>query len=410
LLGYINVSIAVTVFMGLASGGLLALVLMSNRRQQGSFSIMFGLAMLLAVLGAIGSATLLPSTAAGLLNGVVLLVLSFTLGYTLTAYSVLSRRERKVEVLPPPTQAGYAAIICLAPGEPPEYDVRSAAERLEFADDASDVPGPLLRPFYMRDLKGKYAAIGGSPYRDYYTQLVRKVQSRLDAANLVYAAFYSDEPKLDETVAACIQEGASRVILLHLRVSDPPDGVLAGELLKGVDLRPYEVEVSEAGPLWDTTLLPQIYVRRALEALAQVGDHSESVGLLLVGRGHPASGGDSSVRRHEQEETFQRRVRRALLKVGFEEERVAICWLRHGSPSVAEALTALIAAGCKSVYWMPSTYPAEGVNTLYDIPAQLDLVEAAREIRLVPLGAWNADDLAAQEIASCVRVASRALV
>src|SRR5215217_7369001 len=127
--------------MGLASGGLLALVLMSNPRQQTSFSIMFALTGLLGVLGAIGSATLLSSTASGLLHGVVLLILSFTLGYTLTTYSVLARRDRKVEVNPPPEEGEHVAIICLGPGEPPEYNVRNAAERLEFADDSADVPG-----------------------------------------------------------------------------------------------------------------------------------------------------------------------------------------------------------------------------------------------------------------------------
>ncbi|HKP51868.1 MAG TPA: ferrochelatase [Chloroflexia bacterium] len=405
---YVNVSIAVTVFMGLASGGLLTLVLLSSRRQQTSFSIMFGLTGLLAVLGAIGSAAMLQSTAAGLLNGLVLLVLSFTLGYTLTTYSVLSPRREKVEIDAPPVRVDHTAVICLAPGEPPDYEMRSAAERLELADDAADVPGALLRPFYMRDLKGKYAAIGDSPYRDYYTQLVQKVQSRLDSTHRVYPAFYSDEPHVAQAVATCVEEGVRQIIVLHLRVADPPDSVLAGELLEGLELQKHDVTVSEVGPLWDTTLLPQIYVRRVLEAMAQVGDSVEEVGLLLVGRGHPTSGGDASVKRQEQEETFQRRVRRALLKVGFSHERVVIAWLRHGSPSIAEALDALVNGGCKSVYWMPSTYPADGVNTMYDIPAQLGQVSAARGVKLVALGAWNADDLAAQEITSQVRAASRA--
>lgn len=409
LLAYVNVSIAVTVFMGLASGGLLTLVLMASRKQQVSFSIMFGLVGLLATLGAIGSAALLTSTAAGLLNGVVLLILSFTLGYNLTSYSALSRRTRKVKITAPPAQGDITAVILLAPGEPPEYDVSNASERLEFADDAADVPGALLRPFYMRDLKGKYAAIGGSPHKEYHTQLAQKVQSRLDASYKVYSAYYSDAPHLSESVGAAIEEGASRVVILHLRVSDPPDGVMSGDLLKGLDLESFDVALSEAGPLWDTGLLPQIYVRRVLEATAQMADNTESVGLLLVGRGHPAGEGasESSQRRQEQEETLQRRMRRALLRVGFGNDCVVVCWLRHGSPTIEEGLGALADAGCKSVYWMPSTYPADGVNTLYDIPAQMEEVAQARGVKLVALGAWNADDLAAQEIATHLRAAVR---
>ncbi len=392
--------------MGLASGGLLTLVLMAHRKQQVSFSIMFALSGLLAVMGAIGSAALIQSTSAGLLNGVVLLVLAFTLGYTLTTYSVLSRSTRKIRVKPLTVPPECTAIICLAPGEPPDYSVRNAAERLEFADDAADVPGALLRPFYMRDLKGKYKAIITSPYKDYYTQLAQKVQSRLDATHKVYMAFYSDTPKLTDTVIRAIEDGAARVIILHLRVSDPPDLVLAGDLLKGLDLRDTDVTISEAGPLWDTGLLPQIYVRRVLEATAQVGDNTEDVGLLLVGRGHLASG-EASARRQEQEETFQRRVRRALVRVGFANERVVVSWLRNGSPTVEEALAALVASGCKSIYWMPSTYPADGINTLYDIKAQMESVVDRQDVKLVSLGAWNADDLAAQEITTRVRQANR---
>jgi len=103
-------------------------------------------------------------------------------------------------------------------------------------------------------------------------------------------------------------------------------------------------------------------------------------------------------------------VKRALLKVGFDQRQVEVCWLRHGSPTVAEALEAMVKAGCKAVYWMPTTYPADGVNTLHDIPAQMSQAAQQGETKLVPLGAWNADDLAAQEVTSRVRAAVRVAV
>ena len=165
-----NISIALVVFMGIASGGMFSLVLMSNRKQQLPFTIALGLVLLTAVLGAIGSVSILNDIAGGLANSIVLLILSITLGYALTTLSVLSDSRRK-----PNTQIGTAAllvdpadridVILLAPGEPPEYNTRHAARRLELADDAVDVPPLLLRPFYMGDIKSKYKAIGPSPYR-----------------------------------------------------------------------------------------------------------------------------------------------------------------------------------------------------------------------------------------------------
>ena len=44
---WFNISVALMVFMGLASGGVLTLVLMSNRKQQSSFTVILGLLVLL---------------------------------------------------------------------------------------------------------------------------------------------------------------------------------------------------------------------------------------------------------------------------------------------------------------------------------------------------------------------------
>jgi protoheme ferro-lyase len=61
------------------------------------------------------------------------------------------------------------------------------------------------------------------------------------------------------------------------------------------------------------------------------------------------------------------------------------------------------------VLWMPSTFSADGINTLYDIPAQLDPVARRHGIKLASLGAWNADQLTAEDIAARVRVVSGAV-
>ncbi|MEP6774980.1 MAG: hypothetical protein ABJA50_05235, partial [Chloroflexota bacterium] len=68
-----NISIALVVFMGIASGGMFSLVLMSNRKQQLPFTIALGLVLLTAVLGAIGSVSILNDITGGLANSIVLL-------------------------------------------------------------------------------------------------------------------------------------------------------------------------------------------------------------------------------------------------------------------------------------------------------------------------------------------------
>jgi hypothetical protein len=410
---WFNISIALVVFMGIASGGMFSLVLMSNRRQQLPFTIALGLVLLTAVLGAIGSVSILNDIAGGLANSVVLLILSITLGYALTTLSVLSDSRRK-----PNTQIGTSAllvdpadridVVLLAPGEPPEYNTRHAARRLELADDAVDVPPLLLRPFYMRDIKSKYQAVGPSPYRDSHIELANKVQSRIGNAYRVSPAFYSDEPELAVQLSALIKDGARRIVTSHIRVTDPPDAVSSGELYDGVNAELYGVSMRQTQPMWDSQLLPQIYVRRMIEALPHAGPDLAEVGLLLVGRGHIQSS-KAAAERSAEEASFLRRVRDAIVRLGFDENKSAIGWLRH-SPTVAESLQGLVSAGCKTVYCIPASFTADGLNTLFDIPAQVDPILKAGSIKFISLGGWNADDLAAEEIAAYIRAASPVLV
>jgi len=404
LIPYLNISIALIVFMGLVSGGMLALVLMTTRRYQLSFSIILFLSGLLAVTGVFSAVSFIGNLAEGLANAIVLLILAFALGYTLTTFSVLSYPSRRHT----PVQkgnGGHTVVVCLAPGEPPSYGVESASRRFALAEDAADVPPILLRPFYLRDLRAKYASLGSSPYRNYYIELARKVQSRLDSTHKVYPAFYNDIPTLPQVVTQAIEDGARRIVLIHVRVTDPPDAVKAGDLMEGIRPDNYDIEMVTAGPLYDSDLLPQIYVRRVIEAVAQVTDDPHNVGLLLVGRGHARGEGNnsSSAMRFVQERQFQERVRQALVKVGFTESRVAVGWLRWNAPSVAEAFQGLVSAGCKVVLWMPSAFPADGVITLHDIPEQISSVASQAGVKLDALGAWNADDLTAEEVAARVR-------
>jgi hypothetical protein len=376
---------------------------MSSKRQQVSFTAMLALVVIIALLGVAGSTLILKDPLVALTNAVILLVLSFTLGYALTTFSVLGSSRRKPPQQPPGLENDRTAVIMYAPGEPAEYGTRSAARRLELADDPHDVPPLLLRPFYMRDIRNKYSLIGRSPFRDSHIELAGKVQTRLGSHFAVMPAFYSDTPSFAEVAAQAVEDGYRNIVVAHVRVTDPPGPILAGDMLEGLNLERYGIRLHHTEPLWDSQLLPQIYVRRLLEALLSESPDGAEAGLLLIGRGH-FQGGESSVARFTQESSFLRRVRDAAVRVSFPETRIAIGWLRH-SPNAAEALQSLVSSGCKVVYCAPASFSAEGINTLYDIPAQVGPVVKASGVRFVSLGAWNADDLAAEEIAAYVRAA-----
>src|SRR5436305_422977 len=79
--------------MGLVSGGMLTLALMTTRKYQASFAIILALAGLLA-LGGVFASVDVDKLHEDLANALVILVLSFALGYTLTTFSVLSYSNR----------------------------------------------------------------------------------------------------------------------------------------------------------------------------------------------------------------------------------------------------------------------------------------------------------------------------
>jgi hypothetical protein len=171
--------------------------------------------------------------------------------------------------------------------------------------------------------------------------------------------------------------------------------------MDGLNPEQYNVRLRYTEPLWDSQLLPQIYVRRVLEALPRLGPDAADAGILLVGRGH-IQAEESAIRRYTQESSFLRRVRDALIRSGFDSKHIAIGWLRH-SPTTAESVQALVNAKCSIIYCLPAAFSADGINTLFDIPAQVDPIVKAHNINFISLGAWNADDLAAEEIAGYVR-------
>jgi len=404
---YLSLGAVLVVVMGLVSGGLLALVLMSPAKQRVVYAIMLALSLLLAVLGMLASEQI-QGRGIGLINAFVLLVLTFALGYALTTFSVLLPRRQKREATVPGGGNRWTAVICLASGEPPDYDLRSAARRLELADNTEDIPPILLRPFYMRDIRSKLSSIGRSPYRDQMTELARKVQARLPTDQRVSLAYYSDNPTLADTITRVIEEGTRHLMIAHLRVTNPPDAFAAGDLFEGINLENNRIRVTHLFPLWDSELLPQIYVRRVLEAVAMGDAHAEEIGMLLIGRGH-SNASESSRVRQMQEESFQERVMQSLQRAGLNEQCIRLAWLR-ATPGIPEAVDELHAAGCRTVYWLPSSFPADGINTLYDVETQLAVAARKYGMRFTSLGSWNADDLAAEEIAARVRAATKEAV
>lgn len=414
--------LAIVVTMGLMGGGLVALALMAPRRNQNIFALMVAIAGVLG-LAAVGVSALsvAPFERPGTLGPLLLenlanLLLAGVLGYAVTTYFVLNRRSTREPPLPDRTTAAAAAgegpdkvaVLYFVPAEPETYELAVLAEGLDTRDYRQGVPPILLRPLYLSRVKKQYTRMGTSPARATHLRLAQKVQDRLGRRAKVYICFYNDQPSLAEAATLAIRDGARRLIVLHVRLTDPPPRVKVSDLLASVRPERYGVTVEETSVQWDSELLPRIFVRRAQAAVPAEG--RADAGLLLVGSGHPAlshpgpgAPTDSVLHRQNQELSFQKRVRQALIRGGFTDDKVVICWLQWQEPTVAGAQRQLLAEQPSAIYWLATGFPTEGLATLSEIPHLLreGLPEGAPAAQ--PLGAWGDDDTVAESLVEKVK-------
>ncbi len=417
------IELSLIVVLGMVAGGFVALAMVAPRRVQNLFGLgsLFGLVggLFAAVSGMalyrLGYSSEVHSLFPTVLNNVFDLILAGFIGYAVTTFFVLAYQVQP-DVEPPnvaqaqAAQAGAerTAVLYYVPGEAAEYDVRVMARSFDTPEYPQAVPPTLLRPLYALDLKRKYAALGSSPTRSLHFKLAHKVQERLGKRFKVSIAFYDDTPLLADAAAEALRDGARRIIILHARLTNPPLRVRPSEGLESLRLARYGVQLSETVPLWNSDLLPRLFVRRALAATE--GLDRATVGLLLIGQGHPqarrspAGGVESDAfQRQNQELAFQKRVRHALIRAGFADDQVVAGWLRWQHPTLEAAYAQLVTEGCRHIYWIGSGLITDGLSTLYDIPHRLAAPVAAGGVPVTALGPWNDDDLVAEALTERVK-------
>ena len=415
--------LTIIVTMGIMSGGLIALTLLAPPRTQNIFALMAAIGLLLGAAGvAVAALQSLPVERGELLlatlENTFNLVLAGGLGYAVTTFFVLNRRPAVGLDLPDRAAAQAAAgdgpakiaVLYFVPGEPEQYDPVVLAAGLDTQDYRQSARPTLLRPFTLYRLKHQYRALGHSPLRTTHLHLAQKVQDRLGRRARVYICFYNDQPGLAEAAATAIREGARMLVVLHARLTDPPPQLRVRDLLAPVRPERYGVAVVETAAQWDSDLLPRLFVRRAQAAVP--AEARDKVGLLLVGAGHPAlgqavpgtPGADDVLRRQHQELTFQKRVRQALIRGGFHEDKVVIGWYAWQEPPVAGAQAQVLTEQPEALYWLATGFPAPCLATEVIIPARLRAAAPAPPApAATPLGPWGDDDLVAESLADQVK-------
>ncbi|GEM_PF-1664923 len=389
----VNPLLAMSVMVGLATGGMFVFYLITDHeRTRRLFSLLTlcftALSFTILLLGTDfaewGRASL------QVLLGATSLLLSFFLGYAVTAYFVLGRREDERNTArsdldrpaarPQVDQLGKLrpAVIYYATAEPEGYQTR---QQTSFYNQrqAQGLPTPLtlLRPFAMSRLRDRYAALGQSPQRHIQTKVAQKVQERLGRRYRVYLAFSDDHPWLEEIAATAVADGYQHLIVVRPRLAAASGGERTAILLRGLNLEEHGVAVRDAPPLANAEPLLRGLVRRISES----AHPQQGGGVLLLTQAHP------------EEQEFEQLLCAMLIESGYQPARVATAML-HQLESITAACRQLAAAGATHIVALPVASSSDSLTTLYDIPRQITATQqrAALTASLTTLGGWNDDE------------------
>jgi protoheme ferro-lyase len=341
---------------------------------------------------------------------------SFALSYQIANYAYFSQTETRT--LPPITRAvtgagggttsdlapesdGHTAIVYFTHGEPQAYSPMPWIETFHEldADGVSFIPKP-FRAFFLSNVRKEYLEIGGSLHNKVHQSMLRSLEKSMpeasQASTRFYLSFLDSPPRPDEAVIQAINEGADKIILAAVFLTDSSHTQAGHEMVEALDLAKYGVQVCMTEPLWTSEPLKSMFVTRANQNL---GNTSQSkVGILLVGHGQPSDWDKIYGTQTEQENIFREEVKQRLVQEGYKPENVLMAWMEFKQPKIEEAVRQLVQNGVEKIFVFPASISADSIHSDIQIPNEAKKANVPTEIQVVNLGAWGDDPLVIQAI------------
>ena len=300
--------------------------------------------------------------------------------------------------LPPLTRApgapgdGHTAVIYLTHGEPQAYSYMPWIETFHELDGdrVSFIPWP-ARPFFLFKLRNEYLEAGGSFHNRQHQQMLHSLVEALPEAaasgTRFYLSFLDSDPRPDEAAIQALNEGASRLVLLHVFITQSSHTQAGEAMLAAVGPEKFGVPVCIAGPLWDSETLQQGFVSIAE---AQRGDLDPGqVGILLVGHGQPDDWDAIYPTQTEQETLYRQGIRQRLAVAGYRPENISLAWMEFKKPGVTEAAAALAKNGVRRMLVFSCSISADSLHSAIEVPAMVAAAHLPAEIEVRNLGAWG---------------------
>ncbi len=342
---------------------------------------------------------------------ILLALVTFIGAYLVTNNQFLAQEEVRTLPSVPLTassegQTGHTAVIYLTHGEPPAYSPMPWIETMrEFdKDGAPFIPVP-FRPFFFNSLRHEYMKSGGSPHNFIHQSMINDLEQRLrddgDITTRFYLSFLDSDPRPDEAVLHAVKDGADRIVLVHIFLTISSHTQAGLEQVESVGLEEYDIDLCEAGPLWDSPSLKQMFVERANKVIGAT-DKSE-VGILLVGHGQPDTWDQLYPTQTEQENLFRYDVVERLAAAGYSRNNISLAWMEFKEPDVKTIAQQISRNNITKLLVFPVSISASSLHSEYDIPESVREANLSAGIEIINMGAWNNDPLVIEAIRDQLR-------
>lgn len=298
---------------------------------------------------------------------------------------------------------GFTAVIYFTHGEPPTYEKAIPAWKHTIQEMDKDgvpfIPYP-LRPLFFNAIRTEFLEAGGSHHNAIHNRTMLKLEQMMLSSYpdlRFYLSFIDDHPHPNEAASQAVRDGASKIILAHVFLTESSHTQEGEEMVAELNLEQHGIPVCTTYPLWNSDHLIQMFVQQTEQMRRDMP--REKVGVLLVAHGQSPEADEIYPKQTKQETDFRLAIRSRLVEQGYPSQNVSLAWMEFREPTPQDGLRSLLKEGVELVLVYSSSISAEGIHSTYEIPEMLSEVELPAGVRMVNLGAWNDHPLVLQAIA-----------
>lgn len=341
---------------------------------------------------------------------VLLSVLVLISGYSLANAAFLAQNEERelTGILRTDGGDGHTAILYFTHGEPPAYSPMPWIETMRELDhdNVPFVPW-IFRPIFFNTLRSEYLETGGSAHNKLHTMFLDNLRRAMpeEEANgtKFYLAFLDSDPRPDEMAINAINDGASKIIILPVFITESTHTAAGQEMVASVQPEKYNIQVIYTGALWNSESLQNVFVERANELTS--GLEKSKVGILLVGHGQPTEWEKIYPAQNQQENQYREAIREKLIADGFSPENIALGWMEFQKPTITESVKELSGHALDKILVFSVSLSADSIHSDIEVPAAIKEAKLPDNITISYVGQYGDHPLAIkamiEKISSC---------